>query len=297
MAMDPKSPAPGRRSVPNGAEPAGNGTNGANGETEALRAELAVAPSYPPPWAAPPPAQAGEVMREDEHAWILTYLDMLTLVLVLFVVLLAYTRPDERDELRWVEGVGIELGHPHRQSIVPPLLEEAPATHPGELPMPEPLAREESPASALEQALAREGALEGVEVFTTPGQVELRIKEGILFPSGSATLREDGRALLSRLTSVLSEAQGLITVEGHTDNVPISTPLFPSNWELSATRASGVVRQLVALGLAPERLQAVGHADTRPVAGNDMPEGRAENRRVSLVIQTAVGGRPWGNAE
>ncbi|MFN2350293.1 MAG: flagellar motor protein MotB [Thioalkalivibrio sp.] len=143
--------------------------------------------------------------------------------------------------------------------------------------------------SALEQAFAREGGLDGVEIFTTPGQVELRIKEGILFTSGSADLRFDGRELLSRLMPILDEAQGTITVEGHTDNVPIFTPIFPSNWELSAARASGVVRQLIALGLEPARLQAVGHANTRPLAYNDNAEGRAENRRVSLVIQTEAG--------
>lgn len=286
MATDPKSPPP-TPSAPAGAESAADPVNG---QAEALRAELAVAPHYPPPWAAPPPEQSGDALRDDEHAWILTYLDMLTLVLVLFVVLLAYTRPDEDQALRWVEGFGIELGHPHRQSVVPPLFDEAPATYPGEQPLAEPLAREEAPAaeSALEQALARQGGMEGLEVITTPGQVELRIKEGILFTSGSAELRSDGRALLASLMPVLEATEGQITVEGHTDNVPISTPIFPSNWELSAARASGVVRQLIALGLAPERLQAVGFADTRPVAGNDTPEGRAENRRVSLVIQTGV---------
>ncbi|MFW5453713.1 OmpA/MotB family protein [Thioalkalivibrio sulfidiphilus] len=286
MATESKSPPP-AASAPAGAESA---ADPGNGQVEALRAELAAAPHYPPPWAAPPPERSGDAMREDEHAWILTYLDMLTLVLVLFVVLLAYTRPDEDQALRWVEGFGIELGHPHRQSVVPPLFDEAPATYPGEQPLAEPLAREEAPAaeSALEQALARQGGLEGVEVFTTPGQVELRIKEGILFASGSAELRSDGRALLSSLMPVLEAAEGQITVEGHTDNVPIFTPIFPSNWELSAARASGVVRQLIGLGLAPERLQAVGFADTRPVAGNDTAEGRAENRRVSLVIQTGV---------
>lgn len=257
-----------------------------NVDADVLEAELAAAPHYPPPWTVAPQGPGDDARREDEHAWILTYLDMLTLVLVLFVVLLAYTRPEEDQAWRWVDGFGIELGYPHRQSIVPPILEEAPATYPGEVPMAEPLAREEAAVSALEEALGREGGLDGVEVFSTIGQVELRIREGILFPSGSAVLRADGRELLERLMPILSAAHGQITVEGHTDNVPIDTPVFPSNWELSAARASGVVRQLIAQGLEPERLQAVGFADTRPVAGNDTAEGRAENRRVSLVIQT-----------
>lgn len=283
MTQHPGRPARDPRD-PDGADPG-------NGHAEALRAELAAAPHYPPPWAAAPRGPGADALREDEHAWILTYLDMLTLVLVLFVVLLAYTRPEEDQALRWVEGFGIELGYPHRQSIVPPLLDEAPATYPGEQPFAEPLAREEAPVSALEEALGREGGLDGVEVFTTPGQVELRIREGILFASGSAELRADGRALLERLMPVLAEAEGLITVEGHTDNVPIDTPVFPSNWELSAARASGVVRQLIALGMSPGQLQAVGHADTRPVAANDTSEGRAENRRVSLVIRTGTDGQ------
>jgi chemotaxis protein MotB len=73
-------------------------------------------------------------------------------------------------------------------------------------------------------------------------------------------------------------------VEGHTDPVPISTLQFPSNWELSAQRATTVLRYLVRAGVPAERLRAVGYADTRPVADNSTPEGRAKNRRVALVV-------------
>jgi chemotaxis protein MotB len=94
--------------------------------------------------------------------------------------------------------------------------------------------------------------------------------------------------VLDRLVPVLNARRTPIAVEGHTDDVPIKTARFPSNWELSSARASTVVRQLQSAGVAPSRLRAVGFGETRPVAGNHTPEGRAKNRRVVLVL-SAVG--------
>jgi chemotaxis protein MotB len=83
-----------------------------------------------------------------------------------------------------------------------------------------------------------------------------------------------------------------ISVEGHTDDVPIATPQFPSNWELSSARASGVVRHFVGRGLHPDRFKAIGYAATRPLERNDSPEARARNRRVNLMLETGTGRRP-----
>ena len=93
--------------------------------------------------------------------------------------------------------------------------------------------------------------------------------------------------MLDKLVPLLARGGHTITVEGHTDNVPISTPQFPSNWELSAARASTVVRHLIARGIPADRLSAVGYADTRPLAANDTEAGRAKNRRVSIIIAVA----------
>jgi chemotaxis protein MotB len=253
-------------------------------EREALRAELASAPHYPAPWSTSISDANGDSRRDDEHAWILTYLDMLTLVLVLFIVLLAYTRPGEEEALSWTEGSIIELVNYQNPSIEPPLTEEPPSTRRGNsavtLPIPE-------LPPALEKAMENEKVLEGVEVHSLPGRVELRIRDGVLFDTGEAYLLGQGRRLMNRLAPLLAQTPGRIAVEGHTDNVPIANEEFPSNWELSAARASVVVRFLIEHGLDPARMQAVGLADTQPLAGNDTPEGRAANRRVSLVIRSA----------
>jgi chemotaxis protein MotB len=79
-----------------------------------------------------------------------------------------------------------------------------------------------------------------------------------------------------------------VTVEGHTDTIPISTPSFPSNWELSAVRASSVVRLFVGSGVDPRRLTAAGYGDQRPIADNSVPEGRARNRRVTILIESML---------
>ncbi|RMD71483.1 MAG: flagellar motor protein MotD [Gammaproteobacteria bacterium] len=114
--------------------------------------------------------------------------------------------------------------------------------------------------------------------------VEVEIKDRILFPSGSAELAPKALPVLEQIAEILKRFPNPIQVEGHTDNRPIHTRIFPSNWELSAARAASVVRFFVEKGIAPERLAAVGYGEYRPVADNSTPEGRQQNRRVVLVI-------------
>lgn len=115
--------------------------------------------------------------------------------------------------------------------------------------------------------------------------VHLEVRDNILFAQGSDRLKAQGRHLLDRLAGVLSGHRGMISVEGHTDNRPISSRRFPSNWELSSGRATTVTRYLIGKGLDAARLRAVGYADTRPLESNDNTRGRARNRRVSLILE------------
>jgi chemotaxis protein MotB len=112
------------------------------------------------------------------------------------------------------------------------------------------------------------------------------LTDDLLFASGSATLDAQGDPLLSEIAVLLNvDEVHPVGVYGNTDDVPIQTGQFPSNWELSAARASTVVRFLAANGVAPDRLSATGYADMRPVASNETPGGRAQNRRVEVVLQ------------
>jgi chemotaxis protein MotB len=114
--------------------------------------------------------------------------------------------------------------------------------------------------------------------------IEVEMRTDILFPSGSARLADDAVEIIEQLGSVLAPLPNPIRVEGHTDNRPIKTAVFYSNWELSAARAGSVVRVLATHGVSPDRLAVIGYGEQRPVKANDSPDGRNANRRVVIVI-------------
>jgi chemotaxis protein MotB len=119
--------------------------------------------------------------------------------------------------------------------------------------------------------------------------VEVEIRTDILFPSGVATLSAHATQVLEQLAATLKPFPNPIRVEGHTDNRPISTRAFPSNWELSAARAASVVHLFTQQGIDPARLAVIGLGEYRPARSNDTAEGRNANRRVLLVILSGSG--------
>jgi chemotaxis protein MotB len=114
--------------------------------------------------------------------------------------------------------------------------------------------------------------------------IEVEMKTDILFPSGSARLADNAVDIIEQLGAVLAPFPNPIRVEGHTDNKPIKTAVFYSNWELSAARAGSVVRVLANHGVGPDRLAVIGYGEQRPLKGNDTEDGRNANRRVVVVI-------------
>ena len=114
--------------------------------------------------------------------------------------------------------------------------------------------------------------------------VEVEIKNNVLFDSGSAIVNKEAQQPIAEIAAVLREVPNRIQVEGFTDNRPISTPVYPSNWELSAARSANVVNLLMKNGVRPERMSAVGYGEFQPIADNGTEQGRMQNRRVVLVI-------------
>jgi chemotaxis protein MotB len=114
--------------------------------------------------------------------------------------------------------------------------------------------------------------------------VEVEIKSSILFSSGSAELEPEAYTPLKKLAKILYKLPNHIDVEGHTDDLPIRTPVYPSNWELSASRAASVVHLFTKQGIPAENLAAIGFGEFRPVASNDTISGRRKNRRVKVLI-------------
>jgi chemotaxis protein MotB len=151
--------------------------------------------------------------------------------------------------------------------------------------------------SAEYQALA--SSLDGeikagrIQVSELKGKLTVRMAEKVLFPSGSATVSKAGKEPLQKIAAAFKDVKNrMIRVEGHTDNVPIRTERFPSNWELSSARAIAVVRILQDQGVEPTLLGAAGYASYQPVAPNDTAEGRAQNRRIEISLAAPLSALP-----
>jgi len=124
-----------------------------------------------------------------------------------------------------------------------------------------------------------------ISIEVKQGYAQLQIQDNILFATAKATLTDSGKALLRRLIPLLQQSEGLIFIEGHTDNRPIATPQFPSNWELASARATSVLHFLVSQNLQANRLRAVSYADTMAIADNNTEAGRRKNRRVNILLK------------
>jgi len=134
-----------------------------------------------------------------------------------------------------------------------------------------------------------------VELTELRGKMTVKMKDKILFSSGSASIGKDGRAALKAVADALRGVAGkAIRVEGHTDNVPTAGGSFPTNWELSSARALAVVRFLQEKGVDPTRLAAAGYGEFQPIASNETEKGRSLNRRIEIVLAPAEGAVPSG---
>lgn len=214
----------------------------------------------------------------DGESWLISYLDMLTLLLTMFVVLLAFAD--------------------HSPPEPPP--EPLPKVQKTQIPAESVTVNEMDVAIAAETTEAKQELMDplgdqllqaldsSVQMVQEKDRINLAINERILFTSGEAELRDSGLMVLKPLIAILKDTPHSMSISGHTDNVPIATELFPSNWELSSARAASVVRYLQTQGIAAQRLRAIGYADTRPVSDNIDAEGRAANRRVEIVIHKSA---------
>jgi chemotaxis protein MotB len=153
----------------------------------------------------------------------------------------------------------------------------------------------------LVEALHKEIALHEISLHRETDGLVVSLREFGFFDSGSAKIKPESVAALDRIASILAIRTYKLRIEGHTDNIPIHSLQMPSNWELSTDRATELVRILIiGHGFAPERLSAAGYAEYHPIASNLSPQGRAQNRRVDIVILGARGatqGQPSGNKQ
>lgn len=221
--------------------------------------------------------------KENLERWLLTYADLITLLLAFFVMLYVFSKQDTRKydamtmQLKAIfsggAGVVVEGGRTGSQTI------EAATEGPSDIQI-----RRELERQIKEISLA-EGEEKNISVITDERGIVIRIMDKAFYDTGKADLKENARATLDKIAPVIGTLPNEIRIEGHTDNVPISTYEFKSNWELSVRRATEVVRYLVEKdGISPQRISAAGYAEYRPVAGNDSEANRALNRRIEIIV-------------
>jgi chemotaxis protein MotB len=217
----------------------------------------------------------------EEEGWLLTYLDVITLMLVMMVVMLSLAGPPDQQPTP-APTAPVALAAPTTAAA------SAVSQVPGMIPLPV-LKPEAAPRQAsLAQGLPQHSLGKEVEVTEDANAMRFRLSSEFLFGPGGAELTQAGYPVLDELIPVLNADPTLrLVIEGHTDNTPIQSARFPSNWELSTSRAAAVARYLAEHGVAPQRIQATGFADTRPIGGKDNPVDREANRRVDLVMEKA----------
>lgn len=226
--------------------------------------------------------------------WLVSYADFVTLLLAFFVTMYAITRLDSEKLFLaqqsinralsapvFVGGFPIDSGLDKTSAsglsgdLVGATLVHAP-----------PSSQIEEVTKTVRGALKEQLEKEDVRLLHNERGLVLRLPEFLLFDSGQAQLRPEAMPLLNKLAGILKLIPNQVFIEGHTDNRPIHTPQFPSNWELSTARAAALVRYLVEEHhLEPARLGAAGYGEYRPVENNGDEKGRQANRRVELIIR------------
>lgn len=208
--------------------------------------------------------------HEEDQEWLLTYSDMITLLLAFFAVLIAVSYVDLNLWEQMKQGLRSEINK--QENVQTPLAEVK---------------------KDLDEKLAEEREAELVDITLDREGIKLFFNSSSFYNSGEANLLPTGQQIIDKVTQAMNDLgyyKFKVDVEGHTDNVPINTPVYPSNWELSVARASGVVKYFIQEGIEPERIKASGYADTKPIVphvdetGNDIVENRALNRRIVIRI-------------
>jgi chemotaxis protein MotB len=218
--------------------------------------------------------------RENLERWLLTYADLITLLLAFFIVLYSMSRLDaekfERisEALRTVLRGAAASPLPHQT-----LMMDDPGAGPiktGDL---------NYLKSNIDKLLIEKGLTDKISATIEDRGLVIRISESAFFDLGSADLKEQAIGILNLFGGILSEIPNHIRIEGHTDNLPIKNQVYPSNWELSTYRATTCIRYLIEkYGMKPDRISAMGYSEYRPIASNDTAEGRNKNRRVDIVV-------------
>lgn len=235
----------------------------------------------------------GDAKPRKQATWLATFADLITLLMCFFVLLFAMSTTQQETYKELVQSLRSALGAqtiPEAGTREGLTMHAVPSEEPTEIQQIDELGgmieKELDDIVSEVRELVLFNKLGGeVSVVKTEAGVVITMSDLLLFNKGGTRLSEKGLDILQKVASVLSKLAYQVKIKGHTDSTPITSALYPSNWELSAARAAMVVRLLVANGVPPQYISAEGYAHYHPVATNDTPRGRALNRRVEIVYE------------
>jgi chemotaxis protein MotB len=228
----------------------------------------------------PPP----NAEKDRSERWLLTYADLITLLLIFFIVLYSMSKIDSKRFEEMSKSLAIAFGGAGRSGV----LDAGRSVIPGDK-----VYKERLEMQSTEERVRRMIAQRGLEgkISTDLGQrgLVISVKDTVLFTVGSADLTPAAREVMKNVTTIMSAMPNPIRIEGHSDTVPIHTERFYSNWELSTARATNVLQFFIKDGgIAPERLSAAGYGEYRPLVPNSNDRNRALNRRVDIVLLSSA---------
>ena len=236
--------------------------------------------------------------RDSNDRWMISYADFITLMFAFFVMMYALSTDNKGNHKLLTESI-VEIFKTKELSSKPIQIGQEPKTLKSEpAPIISPEQKPTRPRAEDETNKKKMATIAGqvienlkplvdkklIKIEHNEHWVKIQINTSILFDTGSSVLENDAFEPLNALARVIKPLPNVIQVEGHTDNVPIVTERFPSNWELSAHRAASVVHLFTKAGIKPSRLSAIGYGEHRPLSSNATNKGRRENRRVVVVI-------------
>ena len=234
------------------------------------------------------PSNADIIEEEEQSGWLVTYADLMTLLLVFFVLMYAISSLNLAKFKQTVASIQVTLGETRPAINILEIIRDPIETD--QKVSLEDLSgirsRENDILDDIDDVIEEKQLSEHIVAKISKGKIYIQIWGKILFNSGAAELNNDAKPILDKIAAIINDYEEYdVNIKGHTDNTPISTAQFASNWELSAIRATTVLKHLINAKVDPIRLTATGYGDLLPLVPNDTAENRAVNRRVEFVLE------------
>jgi len=237
----------------------------------------------------------GKRDTENEDRWLITYSDLITLLMIFFVIMYAMSKVDVAKFMVLSQSLSAAL---HSDNQIPlkdlgktglvlptnPMDQGHNNDNTGTMTKPKPDQALDNLYAEVKAYIQQHNLSDNVKIDNQVRGVQITLRDVVLFDTGQAVIKPEARTILTGLSPFLDKLNNPVVIEGYTDDRPINTPQFPSNWELSAARAINVVRFFTTQKIDPARLSAVGYGQYHPVVPNDSEANRQENRRINIVI-------------